>query len=1527
MKGWGRLVWRAALPAALAILASLATGPGAPAAAPAVSISPASYGFGTVTVGSSSNPQAFVLTNTGTADLHLQGAFFAGANPGDFRIYLDGCSYKTVPAGATCSESAVFGPKEAGPLSATLSFPDDAAGSPQTVSLSGTGTGPVVSFVPAAPLLFEYIPVGQQSAPQTFYVRDAGDSPLTITSAKPVFGGPLNLVVVSDGCSGTTIAAGGVCPMRVAAIATQAVSGGGSIQFQTSALPASQSYNTDISGLGPDASIYAPWQWNNQPQNSTSQPQFVQLQNDGDLPMHVGSVAISGAGASEFAISSDACTGATLDPGSTCQVFLTFTPTSAGAVSPLFSFTDDAPGSPQLATIRGSGIAPGAVLSPSSIDFGVVSDAGGSASQVVTLNNPTGQPMHVTSVATSSSIWTTAGDTCTGANVPAGTSCSVTVKFAPPFEASSLTGTLTFSDDAGTQTVSLMGSGVDPQLTYAPEHLDFGNQRAGTTRSGPQILKITNTSSSSLTPQIALQDGGLGEFPTDSSACAQALAPGASCSVSIVFAPTSLGSQTATLAIGNPVTGSISRVPLTGNGVAPKIAPGVAGLNFLSVRENTTLSGGAVEIVNSGTDTLHVSSVSISGPNAGAFVITGGDCAGAAVAPNMSCFIPISFTPTTTGPYSATLTVGSDNWNGSTNTFGLSGTGVVSHATFTPNPVAFPDTPVGQSATQIVNVMSDGTASLNLGSIAVTGGGAAAYTITSNTCSGLQLPATIGCSVTVSFAPPALGSFPASLSVADDVPGAPQSVPLSGNGLQAHATASPNALTLSASPGTAASPQTVTLTNDGTTTIHVSTVTLNGDPSLTLASDTCTGATLANGAGCTAQVGFAPTARGTVNATLSFSDDGLNSPQTVQVTGIGTQPAVSLSASSLAFGNELVGTTSAPQSVVVTNSGTDTLHLGVASVAAPYSISADGCSSTALAPSGTCTIQVVFAPSTTGVVNSALSIVDDATGSPQSVSLSGTGTQPQATVSPSSLAFGNVLVGSGSARNQQYVTITNSGTADLHVASVTLSGDKAFAIGLTCANQTVAPGASCQTGVWATPDTVGSRSGSLVISDDAPGSPQSVALAVTGTLPQATVSPSSLAFGNVLIGPGSSANQQYVTVTNSGTADLHVTSITLTGNPAFTIGTPCGATTLAPGASCQVGVYASPDALGPRNGSLVVSDDAPGSPQSVALSVTGTQPQASVSPTSLSFGSVVVGPGSSANQQYVTVTNSGTADLHIASATLSGNPAFTIGTQCATTTLAPGASCMIGVYASPDAVGSRSGTLVISDDAPGSPQSVALAVTGIQPNATVTPTSLSFGSVHVGPGSSANQQYVTITNSGTADLHIASVTLSGNPAFTIGTPCTSLTLAPGASCKVGVFASPDNVGLRSGSLVISDDAPGSPQLVTLTVTGLDGQLTASPASINFGSVTVGTKSKVVVTVTNTGNLTLNIGNVTITGTNASSFGIEANSCPGKHLAPGATCSVTVVFKPQKKGALNAQLTFTDDGVGSPQSVPLTGTGA
>jgi hypothetical protein len=1414
--------------------------------------------------------------------------------------------------------------------------------------------------------------------------------------------------------------------MAAAFTAKQALSGGTDITFQANTNPSFQNYFMSASGLGVYATTYNPTFFGNQPQNSSSQPQYVWLKDDGNAPMHVSGVSLIGADASQFAVTSDACSGATLNPGNLCLVYISFRPSAVGTFAPMVSFTDDAPDSPQLSTIRGTGIAPGAIVSPAAIDFGVVSDAG-SASQAVQLSNPTGQPLHVTSASITSggAVFSTSADTCTGATVPAGSTCSLAVRFAPVFAFAGFTGTLTLSDDAGQQAVSLAGHGVDPQVSYAPDQINFGNQRV-TTRSAPITLTITNSSSASWTPQhVQLEANNFRVFAIDASGCTQALAPGASCQALLNFTPSGTNSFSALVDVYNPVTGSINKVPVSGAGVAPVI-PATAGIFFPDTRVGTTFSGYGLGLTNAGTDTLHVSSFSITGPNASAFAAAASNCLGVAIAPNSTCAIPLTFTPSVTGPFAATLNVVDDAWNGPSQ-FALSGTGVQSHATFTPSSVSFPNTVTGQSASQTITVSSDGTASLNLSSITLSGSGAAAYSISADTCSGQQWPATIACSFKVTFAPQANGLYPASVLIADDAAGSPQSISLTGTDFGSDATASPSSLSFGAlRPGTTASPQTVTLTNDGSTTVHVTSAALTGDPSFSLSADACTGATLNAGAACTIQVGFSPATLGSLSATLSFGDDAANSPQPVAVSGSGIQPAVSLSTTSLAFGNLVVGTTSANQPVVVTNSGTDTLTIGAVTLAAPFGITSDGCSSKALAAGASCTIQVDFAPTATGPASAALSLPDDAPGSPQTVAVSGTGTNPHATASPASIAFGSVTV--GKTATPQTITFTNDGSTTVHVSPVTLTGESVFSLSAdTCSGASLASGTTCTVHVGFAPASVGSQLATVAFSDDAANSPQTVALSGRGIQPAVSLSPSSLSFGNQLVGTTSTA--QSVVVTNSGSDTLNIATAT-TAAPFAIVSDGCSSSAVPAGSSCTIQVDFAPTAMGPVGGKMQIPDDAPGSPQTVALSGTGLQQHATASPTTVAFGAVRL--GKSASPQTVTLTNDGNTTIHVTSAALTGSSAFSlaadtcsgatlslgtactvqvgfapaalgalsgtltftddassptqtatlsgsgvqpavslspsslafgnqlVGTRsasrpvvvtnsgtdtlnvgaasagapfvivadgCSNTAVAARASCTIQVAFAPTATGAAGGTLSIPDDAPGSPHALALSGTGVQPQATVTPTSLSFGSVRVGPGSSAAQQYVTISNSGTADLHLASVTLAGDSAFTIGTPCPNATLAPGASCRVGIYASPDTIGPRSATLQVANDAPGSPQTVALSVTGLDGRLAATPASINFGSVKVNhNSSKVTIKVQNNGNAVLSISNVAMSGANPGSFVIASSSCTGVKLAPGASCSVTIYFRPQALGALSASLTFVNDGLRGTQSVPLSGTG-
>jgi len=295
--------------------------------------------------------------------------------------------------------------------------------------------------------------------------------------------------------------------------------------------------------------------------------------------------------------------------------------------------------------------------------------------------------------------------------------------------------------------------------------------------------------------------------------------------------------------------------------------------------------------------------------------------------------------------------------------------------------------------------------------------------------------------------------------------------------------------------GTTSQPLAVTLTNSGTGTLTISGVTASANFAET---NNC-GATLASAANCTINVTFTPTASGSLSGTLSFTDNASGSPQTVSLSGTGmttqTSPGVSFSTNTLTFGNQVVGTTSQPLVVTLTNSGTGTLTISGIAASANFA-ETNNCGST-LAAAANCNINVTFTPTASGSLSGTLSFTDNASGSPQTVSLSGAGTtqtSPGVSFSTNTLTFGNQVVGTTS--QPMVVTLTNSGTATLTISGIAASAN--FAETNNCGS-TVASAANCTINVTFTPATSGSLSGTVSVTDNATGSPQTVSLTGTGT--------------------------------------------------------------------------------------------------------------------------------------------------------------------------------------------------------------------------------------------------------------------------------------------------------------------------------------------------------------------------------------------------------------------------------------------
>lgn len=440
---------------------------------------------------------------------------------------------------------------------------------------------------------------------------------------------------------------------------------------------------------------------------------------------------------------------------------------------------------------------------------------------------------------------------------------------------------------------------------------------------------------------------------------------------------------------------------------------------------------------------------------------------------------------------------------------------------------------------------------------------------------------------------------------------------------------------------------------------------------------------------------------------------------------------------------------------------------------------------------------------------------------------------------------------------------------------------------------------------------------------------QQSGLAVVAVLlqtPQITISPTSVDFAPQLKSTKSPA--QTVTVTYTGGPQLTLYSIDTTTNFSETDNCPLSPAVLAYQASCTVNVYFTPGTSGSLSGQLSIADNVTGqaNPQVVSLSGTGEAPLAGVSTPSLSFGNQLVATTSAS--QAVTLSNTGNGPLTITSIGVSAG--FSQTNTCGSS-VAANSTCTISVSFAPTTSGAANGTLTVtdnSDETSGSTQTVSLTGSGIAP-AGLAPASLTFANQLTGTTSAA--QTLTLSNSNSTALSIASVTITGaNSGDFAETNSCGVSLAAGANCTISVSFKPTAAGARTGTVTVTENASGaasSTQSVNLTGTGI-APAGLTPSSLTFTSQTVGvTSGTQTLTVSNTNSVALSITSVTISGSNGGDFA-DTSSC-GTSLAAGASCTLTVSFKPTATGTRSGTLSVTENASGaasSTQSVSLTGTG-
>lgn len=307
----------------------------------------------------------------------------------------------------------------------------------------------------------------------------------------------------------------------------------------------------------------------------------------------------------------------------------------------------------------------------------------------------------------------------------------------------------------------------------------------------------------------------------------------------------------------------------------------------------------------------------------------------------------------------------------------------------------------------------------------------------------------------------------------------------------------------------------------------------------------------------------------------------------------GNAPGPAFSDQNITFSSVAVGVTSTPFSVTFYNMGTAPLNI-TSMVAAGDFAQTNNCGGS-IAAASSCVLNITFTPTATGPRSGTITITDNS-GSPQTLSLSGTGINPMVVLTPPSLTFGNQPIGTNSS---QTVTLTNNGIGPLSPVNV-LGGSGDF-FGTSNCLDAVQAGGSCTITIRFNPSAGGTRTGNITVSDNASDSPQSIPVSGSSTGPGFILSATSLVFPDQ--NPGTTSPPQNVTLTNNGTATLTISSITVSS--AFQQTNDCG-TGLIVGASCTMHITFAPLNSGTFDGLLTISDNLPGSPQSIPLH--GTSP-------------------------------------------------------------------------------------------------------------------------------------------------------------------------------------------------------------------------------------------------------------------------------------------------------------------------------
>jgi hypothetical protein len=527
--------------------------------------------------------------------------------------------------------------------------------------------------------------------------------------------------------------------------------------------------------------------------------------------------------------------------------------------------------------------------------------------------------------------------------------------------------------------VSGQNKAAESAVQVTPASVDFKSPGVG--KSVSHIATLTNTGTTTVT--LTKASVSTKEFSISGLQFPISIQAGQKARFTVSFRGSKPGMVKGKLHLtGDPT--NPDPVDLTGSAGSsvPKLEISAASHDFGKVTVNT-VANSTLTLTNSGAGDLNISQISATGAT---FAATGVNVP-AVVPAGGTVTVNVAFSPKATGSYTGTVAIASDDPATPNATVSLTGVGTavdVGKLTATPANLSFSNVKVGSSATAVTTLKNTGTANLTLSQITT---GTAVYST-----SGVSVPAVIApgdsLTLTVKFAPSSVGSKSDSVSLVNSQGGI-TSVSLSGTAVGSSLTVSPGNVSFGNVVTNLTNSQTVQITNPNTISVKVSAANITGTGFST--SGLSLPLMLNGGQSSTFNVQFNPKTAGASSGSLTLVTDATTSPAPISLAGTGIAAGLTLSVnpSSVSFGNVNVSAT-ASKNVTVTNTGnSDVAISSVTLTGAQFTLT--GGSAVTLSPSQSITLTVQFGPTVAGAASGTLTMVSNATGSPATIAISGSG--------------------------------------------------------------------------------------------------------------------------------------------------------------------------------------------------------------------------------------------------------------------------------------------------------------------------------------------------------------------------------------------------------------------------------------------------------------------------------------------------------------------------------------------------------